>query len=269
MGHSKRLEMRMSPRLSSPSMMSRAKAGVLAAFLILEGVGCAEPQILVTVPTKGAAAARGKKAKGDTKFMMLGSEGMSPAILPFERDGTFAQSGEGTLGDRVFRENPFSMVEGCRWVEKGRICNLAKLPGGGYLGGGVSWIIPRNAAATPRAGGWVARGILHSANSSVFDANAASALSDVFSGEVFHCRFSDDGPVCFPAVTEQGQRSHVLLGVHSLRDGDKVSDVLWLATFGETTSEPGGEAGRGVKDIYRCETSEEATEVTCKKAAVR
>lgn len=244
-----------------------------AAVLALAAAGCAEPIRVVSVPKEPARTEIDRKGTGTATFRFLQGETSTPAGIPgftFEHVATLAQSGEGTLGDRVFREDEHSMLEGCRWVAKGRVCQLVTLPDGKYLGGGVDWIIPEDAPATPRSGGWLARGLFMSATRAVTGIDTAASVvrppsETVFVGSLYHCRFADAGPVCLPVKLETEATGYALLGAFSLRDGAARREVLWLGVF-QPDLAASSDVALAVTEIHRCETTEDSTDITCKRA---
>lgn len=247
----------------------RASGCALLVLLAASAVGCATPPKLVSVPSSGAVTAIGEKDTGRVGFRNITDEGVAPTFLPFEREGTLAQSGEGLLGDRVFRENAHSLVEGCRWQSKGRVCELIMLPDGKYLGGGISWVVGSR-KATPRASGWAAEG---SFARTMFRANGESSLVahvEPVITRIFHCRFSDAGPRCLQAALPKEAASFRLLAAMTVRDGEANHEVLWLGSQTPVAGTGGAfSAPDTIKDIYRCETTEESTEVSCKMATLR
>ncbi len=260
------------------SRLSRQRvAAPLAQAIVISATlasGCADPLRIVSVPREPARTGVGDKASGTAAFMVLEGDRPRPELgVTIEHVATLAQSGDGGLGDRVFRENEHSLLEGCRWVAKGRVCNLVHLPDGKFLGGGVDWVIPKGAAATARAGGWLARGVFMSPAFAVggtffyVDTNKVQA-TPVFVGDLYHCRFADAGPTCIPLKLETSTTGYVLLGAFSLKDGDRRDEVLWVGLFDATPGVEGGDA-LGVKEIQRCTTREDLGEVTCKKASMQ
>lgn len=234
----------------------------------LASVGCAEPLSVAAFPTEAAVAPRGKKdvgkveyaAVGETKFVHLG----------LGHAGTLAQSGEGSLGDRLFRESPEGFVEGCRYVAKGRVCQLAALSDGTFLGGGVAWIVPKGGRATPRASGWAMRGIAMNPTAGVTEEQRKiNALSAIFFGRGFHCRFADEGPVCLDVPATKEGFGYAILGALSVRDGATTKEVVWLGIFGEMRSAAFSADALGIREIQRCETSEESTAVVCKQVTMK
>lgn len=239
------------------------------ALLTGTGFGCAKPPRLVSVPSSAAATVKGEKETGHTIFRNQTEEGIAPTLLPFEREGTLAQSGEGLLGDRIFRENAFSLVEGCRWQSKGRICELVTLPDGKYLGGGISWVIG-DRKATPRAGGWAAQAVF---TMTIVGQNGDAHLvahTEPIIARLFHCRFTDAGPRCLQATLPADVAGFFLLAAMTIRDGDAKTEVVWLGSQTPVAGTGGlFSAPETLKDIFRCETTEQSNEVSCKKAALR
>ena len=246
-------------------LIVRASAVLLAA----SAVGCSKPPKLVSVPSSAAVTTIGEKDSGHVVFRNLTDEGLAPTFLPFEREGTLAQSGEGLLGDRVFRENAHSLVEGCRWQSKGRICELVVLPDGKYLGGGVSWVIGSR-RATPRASGWAAQGSLTTTASGANGESHLVVHVEPVIARIFHCRFSDTGPRCLQAVLPKEIAGFFLLAAMTVHDGEVRREVVWLGSQTPVAGTGGAfTAPETVKGVYRCETTEESTEINCKIAALR
>jgi len=243
-------------------------AAAAAAAAAVAGAGCAAPPAVVSVPVSAAVTNRNEKAVGLAEFANLTDQGLTPALIPFTRTSTLAQSGEGLLGDRLFRENEHGLIEGCRWVQNGRTCNLVTLPDGKYLGGGgAHWIVRDGAAATPRAGGWVVSGTVPTVIPAG-DSILVHLSMPAFSGKVLHCRFSDAGPTCISATLAPDTTSYIVLGVLSLRDGEASREVLWVGAV-VPRAEGFYWGPPDVKAIYRCETSEESTDIKCQIATLR
>lgn len=266
-----------SPSLQTPrrpiSML--AKAADLAAPLTF--AACASPTIaLAPLPAKPAAAPYAHKGVGTVRFVVVRGDrlepGENPMVFSGELSATLAQSGEGTLGDRVFRLNKHALLEGCRYVPKGRVCELVMLPDGTYLGGNVHWLVPTDAEASMRGGGWVAQGTFLPPSGRLDDeARAVNSLMPVLIGRAYHCRFAEGGPRCLPVPATAAAVGYTPLGVFSLRSGDIRRDVIWLGLFGTVgeTPAPGVDPQLGIKELHRCETADGANEVVCKLVASR
>lgn len=261
---------------SCANTSGRTRAILVAVALALGAGGCAEPIRIVSVPSSPARAALGEKGTGTNHFLVMQGGEPRPIVgYAQEHVATLAQSGEGTLGDRVFRENEHSMLEGCRWVAKGRVCNLVVLPDGTYLGGGVTWLVPDGAPATPRSSGWLARGIFvrpaaTTGLTGTRQQNAVNSLAPVLMGQIYHCRFADSGPTCLPLSVTTPTTGYTVFGTFSLKDGDKRREVIWIGIFGEMAAGvDGGASAMGVSQVQRCETTEDESEVTCKQATLR
>jgi len=229
--------------------------------------GCAEPLRVVGVPTSPAAAPRGAKETGEVGYLAIRGDEVRGA--GFVHAGTLAQSGEGPLGDWLFRESPEGFVEACRYRARGRVCQLVPLSDGSYLGGGVSWIVPKAARSTPRASGWVAAGLEVKAAAGLSrEAAIVNSLSTIFLGRAYHCRFGDDLPVCLDVPATREGIGYAVLGVLSLQEGPTRKEVAWLGLFGEMTR--GARSPElGIREIQRCETTEEASQVTCKLVTMK
>jgi hypothetical protein len=146
------------------------------------------------------------------------------------------------------------------------------LPDGSVLGGSLHWMIPAGAPATKNAGGWVLQGTFMVAGARLDrDTQAASSLAPVLIGSAFYCRFTDAGPKCIPVKVANQTIAITALAAFSLQDGDAQRDVLWLGVFGAMPM-PGQSAqdiAMGVREIHRCETSDEENEVKCKLATMK
>ena len=245
-------------------------------FTAVASMGCGSTEIRVApVPvTRGAANADLlEKTTGTIAYATL-RDGVLSADHPWigSHEGTLAQSGEGPLGDRLFREDEYGFVEGCHWAPKGHVCKLALLPDNSVLGGGVHWIIPADAKATPAASGWVAQG-LFTRFQNVMDRDpklGALWLSTVLIGRAYHCRFTNDEPRCLEVPVTRKEVGYVPLGTFSLQEGDVRREVLWIGIFGETAGVVlGNDAALAIKEVHRCETTENANGVDCKPVAMR
>jgi hypothetical protein len=240
---------------------------LLLATLALALAGCAPKVRIASVPTAPARAGYLAKSTGKVAFLDLRDD-RPVALLSFGHEGTLAQSGEGTLGDRLFREGEHGFAEACRWVAKGRICQLVPLPGGGWLGG-AHWIVPVGAAATPKASGWVAQGVFFNPSSGLDrDAMAVNSLAPVLLGRAFHCRFPNEGPVCIEVPATAKTIGYTILGTFSLADGGVRREVIWLGSFGDV-QQPGVDRALGIRQIQRCETTEDSPTIDCKPVTLK
>ena len=247
--------------------MPLRRALLLLAALALPLTACGPKIGIATVPTKPAVAPYGAKSSGQVAFLNLRDD-QPVGLLAFEHTGTLAQSGEGTLGDRIFREDEYGFAEACRWVAKGRICQLVPLPGGGWLGG-AHWIVPPGSKATPRASGWVAQGVFFNPSSGIDkDAMAVNRLAPVLMGRAFHCRFPNEGPVCIEVPSTKKTFGYTILGTFTLADGATTHEVLWLGLFGEV-AQPGVDRALGIREIQRCETTEDSPTIDCKPVTLK
>jgi hypothetical protein len=234
--------------------------------------GCSHPELVVMARDPAAAAAHTKQI-GTASAYALDDGALGPA----ENAGGFsgptpsnaAQSGDGPLGDRVFRVDTHGFLEGCRYVAHGRICNLATLPDGKTaIGGALTWLIPGGAPATPGAGAWVAQGIRIGAAKPDDPAPIAPAPGPSFvSGQWFHCRFEAEGPRCLPVPEIDGPAMGTIgIAAFSLSDAGKQKDVIWLASA-ELTLVPliagGPFTSLQFHELRRCETSDDLDRVIC------
>ncbi|CAN5555980.1 hypothetical protein BH09MYX1_BH09MYX1_10750 [soil metagenome] len=234
-----------------------------ATLATLAGLaGCAPPVHLISVSSRPAEAGFGSKETGDVRFMAV--EGDEPtALVSLEHTGTLAQSGEGTLGDRLFREDEYGFVEACRWVAHGNVCQLVKTDDGEYLSS-VSWIIPAHSKATPKMSGWVAKGVFLAASSRLdAEGQRVNSLAPVLVGRAFHCRFPNEGPQCIEVPATKKTFGYTLLGTFSLVEGGVTHEVLWVGLFAEVTA-PGADRAFGIREIQRCETTEDSPQIDCK-----
>jgi hypothetical protein len=225
--------------------MPRALVPIVACSLT---AGCVHPSVAPSQPLAVAPAM--SKVAVRAELVEITATGLAVVAA----DSTLAQSGEGPLGDRVFRTDPHGMLEGCRYVASGRICELVTLPDGSLLGGALRWMLQPDAPATPRAAGWVVR------LNPLLALNAGGFLA----GDIFYCRFTDTGPACL-AVPTAVLSIFEPLGVFSLAVGEQRTDVLWIEirpsmAVGSVATRPGV--------ITRCETTEDAPEVLCEVAAL-
>jgi hypothetical protein len=229
--------------------------------------GCSSPLRVVPLAVRPAETGKGDKATGEVAFLAL--KGDEQASLSGAHAGTLAQSGEGSLGDRLFREDEYGFVEACRYVAKGRVCDLITLDDGTHLGGGVHWIVPKGAAATPRAGGWVAQGMFLTPTNRVDrDGVAVRSLAPVLFGRAFHCRFTDTGAKCMPVPATSKTAGYTLLCTFSLEDGGVRREVLWVGIFGEVPQVGTVDPALGIKELHRCETTED-TDVRCQLVSMK
>jgi hypothetical protein len=261
--------------LSAERPPSRRALAWIALAAPLALAACSGPALAVApLPAKPADAPLARKGVGTVRFVVVRGDRLEPEATPTvfagELSATLAQSGEGTLGDRLFRLDKHSLLEGCRYVPKGRVCELVTLPDGTFLGGNVHWLVPDGAEATARAGGWVARGtFLPPSGRLDAEARAVNSLMPVLVGQAFHCRFADKGPRCLPVPATATAVGYTPLGVFTLRDGAARRDVIWLGLFGDAAAAPvaGASAQLGIRELHRCETGDDADEVTCKLVA--
>lgn len=222
---------------------------------------------VASVATRPAVAAHNQKSTGEVGFLSI--RGDEPVgLLWLTHAGTLAQTGDGTLGDRLFREDEYGFVEACRWVAKGRICELVTLPDGQPLGGG-HWIVPAGAKATPKMSGWVAEGIFYAPSSGLSqDAMAVNSLAPILIGRAYHCRFADEGAKCIEVPATAKTSGYTILGSFSLIDGSTTREVLWVGIFGDVAA-PGVDRALGIREIQRCETTEDSPDINCKPVTLR
>jgi hypothetical protein len=243
----------------------------IALVAVLAASGCAPPLNFVPVPVEPASTHANEKRVGTTRLQPVRGDELvqelPPGLVPTGLSSTLAQSGQGSLGDRLFRLDAFGFLEGCRWVPKGRVCDLVTLPDGTFFGGSVHWVVPSAAAATPRASGWVAQGTFFAASfASGSGANADVGLrTPVLLGRAYHCRFADAGPQCIPVPVTSTALGFAILGSFSLHDGPAQREVLWIGLL------PVGNTGTSleIRELHRCETTEDANEVICKLVSMK
>jgi hypothetical protein len=251
------------------------RPGLVGFALALALAGCARPEVVAVTRTAAVAPLHGKGI-GTVRLQALTSRGeLEPyvdLVSPGGRRSNVAQSGNGPLGDRLFRLDEHELLEGCRWVASGRICNLVTLPDGTVLGGSLNWMIPEAATATPGAGGWVTRGVVLEEHLRAA-ASGAKELSlrdiSVVVGQVYHCRFTDAGPRCLAAPVTDKARPFVPLASLSLRDGAATRDVLWIGLVAPPPGSVVFAAATNIQEVHRCETRDDASEVTCKLTAMK
>src|SRR5262249_36496545 len=136
----------------------------------------------------------------------------------------------------------------------------------------LTWVIPLGASATPRAGGWVAQGAFLQPTATLdlrAGAMAVNSLSPILIGRAFHCRFGDKGPRCVPLPKMTGAMA--LLAAFTLQDGDAQREVLWVGQFGQMQPLPGDDpnVSLGIREVTRCETTEDSETITCKPVAMK
>lgn len=251
------------------------------AFLVALTQGCGHPATMVAMPETPAIASAHSKAVGTARFHSLSANGeLGPAEQAggssIAVDATAAQSGDGTLGDRVFRLDAHGFLEGCRYVAFGRICNLATLPDGKtVLGGTLNWFIPKGTGDSPGSGGFLANGLVqHAAPTTDHAAAEERVVSNApFNiGQWYHCRFTKLGPRCFPVSNDAGTSTMAGLAVATIRDGEARRDVIWLGlvepaavqTFLANPVLP-----MSFRELRRCEANDDSDGVTCRTVTMR
>lgn len=210
---------------------------------LLGGCTTIHQPVSASVPLTPAIAEPGRKGTGDVKIEA--TDGFV-VVSAGAHKGTLAQSDAGALGDRLFRENAYGFVEGCRYLPRGRVCELVTTPEGTFLASGLSWVVPRRAPVTPGTGGWALQGRWPVTASQGRQAHLARKGSSdvgheeqphedlvgvVFFGRALHCRFSDAGPVCVGVPATKQEDAYGVLGAFSLQEGARRSDVIWLEVF--------------------------------------
>ncbi len=242
--------------------------GALSILFALAS-GCSEPVHAAYLPISPAGTGLHEKSTGLVRVqLMRGEEPVAGGISP-KFAGNMAQSGDGTLGDRLFRLDPHGLLEGCQYVPSGRVCNFVTLPDGTILGGSLHWILSGH-TATPRAGGWVAQGAFLQAPVGVDEQGKPLAQrSPVLVGRAFHCRFAEGGPRCLPVPATDKSLVFAALGAFSLRDGDVRRDVLWVGTLAVDAPVNPNPMAYEIRVLHRCETTEDSDSVTCKVAAMK